>query len=290
MATGGGAPRACSRGDAQGLTGPGDSAGLACRECAQGPVLRSPFRRAAGTHESEPPPRSPPKPSRCRGLRPHLGSVGRSRSPEPVRSPTCPPRPGRVSERSVRQPQRLLALPQPSPVCTLFPGVALFPAARSHSRPPLPALPASDPVIGAPVDLRKLLGAPDSGAASRPRMPPALSLTPPWASGLAGSAPITALATTRSGGPPWQPAETGGGAPLTPAGTAEKARLRRAPAGRRGRPGAGARILTAVGAGGRQAGLCVSPVTRGAGSLVSSTSSSAARGTYWRPKSSRAVG
>lgn len=91
------------------------------------------------------------------------------RAPKHAHSPTSPSPAGLcLPECSTHQPECHLALPLPSPPfppSPLFPGVALFAKIRSHDRPPLPALPASDPGVHAPSTCATFFG--DSGQQHR---------------------------------------------------------------------------------------------------------------------------
>lgn len=167
MATGGGAPRACCLSNAV-IDGP-RKLDRARRECP-GPIsaLSIPQgSRHPGPHPSLSLERTPPSP-------PH--SAGRSSAPEHAHSPTSPPRPDYVSQNALcTSPSASLPFSHPFlfPPSFPFPGVSLFPTIRSHSRPPLYALSASDPSVQAPVDLRKLLrGQQTAAPPPKPHIPP----------------------------------------------------------------------------------------------------------------------
>lgn len=125
--------------------------------------------------------------SRCPGPRPSLprreapaltSALSRSlRAAEHAQLPTSPPRPNYVSQNAPRT-SPSASLPFPHPRLCFHPSPPVPRGSVVHNDqvtfpPPLPALPASDPGLWAPVNVRKLLrGQPTPAQPSQTRMPP----------------------------------------------------------------------------------------------------------------------
>lgn len=121
-----------------------------------------------------------PRPSLPRSEVPALTSTlsGPLRAPTHAHSPTAPSPDGPcLPECSTHQPECHLALPPPSPPfppSTRSPRGSVVPTIRSHARPPLPALPASDPGVHAPPTCASF-----SGGNGRQRRLPNRACPPP---------------------------------------------------------------------------------------------------------------
>lgn len=165
--------RHCSVTDGPQATGPGPPGGS-----AQVPAPHSQSRKAAGIHESAAATQVPAQ--TFPGEVPALTSALSGPLPALLRMRTRRlPLPGRtVSPRMLYAPAQAPPCPSPYPRLCFHPpprspGVALFPTIWLHSRTPLPAVPATDPGVRAPADVRKLLrGQRTAAPPSQRRMPP----------------------------------------------------------------------------------------------------------------------